>query len=121
MRWGSRRMGSRRTASARCRREARPAPVVLARLLLVLVAVSSASAFIACRSEHRLEIENRSSQTLFVCGTRGGMNETTAWKFIEPGTNANPDLGDEKNPDAVHFYFDHPRNSDGTPGRFPPD
>jgi hypothetical protein len=71
-----------------------------------------------CDDEHRLRIENRTNQTLFVFGTHGGMNLTTGWEFIDPGAATDAELGGDE-PDAVHFYFDHPRNADGTPGRLP--
>jgi hypothetical protein len=84
--------------------------------LVVVLAVATLHA--SCNSEHELEVQNKTNDTLFIFGTHGGLNVTTGWYFVEPRSTADVQLGSEK-PDDVHFYFNHPRNADGSPGRFP--
>jgi hypothetical protein len=86
----------------------------------ILLALFGAMSFCACNTdEHKLRIENQTDDVLFVFGVAKETELTNGYAFVDPQSTKTANLGDN-DPARIYVIWDHPRNADGTPGRFMP-
>jgi hypothetical protein len=88
--------------------------------LTIGTVVAVATVHGGCGSSHAIRVENATRDSLFVWGTSGSFSETTGYEFVGPDSSEEVKLGG-KRPDLVHFYFNYPRNADGSPAGLDPD